>query len=188
MRIALFGGSFNPIHNGHIQTAAYLQNLYNYDKFIFMPVSIPVHKDSSAIIAGTHRLEMTKLAAADIPNAVVSDIEIKKGGNSYTIDTVHEILKSCNNADIAVIIGDDLLDGLYKWKEIDNLCSLAHFVCLTRESVRPSLPYPIEYVDNPIVEVSSSQIRERIKQGLPIADLVPSEVEKYISENHLYEK
>ncbi|MBP5706246.1 MAG: hypothetical protein J6W76_03095, partial [Spirochaetales bacterium] len=77
---------------------------------------------------------------------------------------------------------------LYKWKEIDNLCRLAHFVCLTRESVRPPLPYPIEYIDNPIVDVSSSQIRDRIKHGLSIADLVPSEVEEYITENHLYEK
>jgi nicotinate-nucleotide adenylyltransferase len=152
-----------------------------------MPVSIPVHKDSSAIIDGTHRLEMTKLAASAIPNAVVSDIEIKKGGNSYTIDTVREILKSCNNADIAVIIGDDLLDGLYKWKEIDNLCRLAHFVCLTRESVRPPLPYPIEYVDNPIVEVSSSQIRERIKNGERIDNLVPISVAQYIAAHHLYE-
>ena len=188
MRIALFGGSFNPIHNGHIQTSAYLQSVFNFDRFIFMPVSIPVHKDSSAIIDGTHRLEMTKLAAADIPNAVVSDIEIKKGGNSYTIDTVREILKfGDQNTDIAVIIGDDLLDGLYKWKEIDNLCRLAHFVCLTRESVRPPLPYPIEYIDNPIIEVSSSQIRDRIKNGERIDEFVPKVVEKYIYENHLYE-
>ena len=187
--VALFGGSFNPIHIGHIQTAEYLQSVFHYDYFIFMPVSIPVHKDSSAIIDGRHRLQMCRLAAAVIPNAIVSDMEIKRGGSSYTVDTVHELLRYGDNETVIdVVIGDDLLPGLPKWKEIDALCSLAHFVCLTRESVRPQLPYPITYIDNPIIEVSSSQIRDRIKNGESIDGLVPSSVAGYIAENNLYAK
>ena len=124
-KIAIYGGSFNPIHIGHLITGFDLIEKLNYDYVIYVPANIPIHKNISNLLNHNYRLEMIKLSIHGINNFLVSDIEIKKGGISYTIDTIKELqeLYKCNSK-LGVIFGDDLLNDLSSWKEIDLLSKI----------------------------------------------------------------
>ena len=187
MRIAIYGGSFNPIHYGHLLSAVWVFEKLNYDKIILVPTNVPVHKNHSDFPSASHRLEMVKLAIEGIDYLEVSDVEIQRGGNSYSIDTVRELKQKLNlTQKPGVIIGDDLLDGLYKWKEIDNLCSESNLICLKRNDCSIATAYPITFLDNRVISISSTDIRERIHTGRKIDFLLPDRVKDYITKHRLY--
>ncbi len=189
-KVALYGGSFNPVHIGHLLTAFYIKEKLMYDLIIFIPANIPVHKDNSELISPDKRIKMLKLATKKIDSFLVSDIEIKRGNKSYTFDTVMELKEKYKYSDkFGIIIGDDLLEGLNSWKNIDTLQNICDILCLKRDKYKNlKSDYKVTFLENRIIEISSSEIRDRIKKGLPINFMVPKEVEKYILKNRLYKK
>ena len=187
-KIAVYGGSFNPIHIGHLIAGFDLIEKLKYDYVVYIPANIPVHKNISNLVNHNYRYEMIKLSIQGIDNFLVSDIEIKKGGISYTIDTIKELQGQYkNNKKFGVVFGDDLVSDLSSWKEIDHLCELTDMICLHRNSKeRIKSRYKLKWFENRIISISSSEIRERIKKKLPINFMVTEKVNKYILKKKLY--
>ncbi len=187
MRIAVYGGSFNPIHYGHLLSAVWVLEKLNYDKIILVPANIPVHKSYSDYPAAVHRLKMTELAAEGLDYLEASDVEIKRGGKSYSIDTIRELKEKLNLTEKpGLIFGDDLLDGLHLWKEIDKLCTECELICLKRDNFSTSVSYPMTLLDNRVINISSTDIRDRVRSGRKIDFLLPDKVKDYINKHNLY--
>lgn len=189
MAIGLYGGSFDPIHFGHLITTQSVLEKRKLEQIIFMPSHISPLKQDAKPIADFHRLEMVKLAIESMPQFSVSDIEIQKGNVSYTIDTLREIKKA--HAEIELIIGFDNLCVFDKWYKPEGIFELAKVVVMKRDV--DSLPNRKNiyfdkaiFVDTPTIEISSTDIRNRVKNDLPIDYLVPHKVKEYISQNRLY--
>lgn len=189
MAIGLYGGSFDPIHMGHLITIQAVQEQRNLEKIIFMPSHISPLKQDSTPVEDFHRLEMVKLATESNPNFVVSDYEINKGEVSYTYDTLLELKKSY--CDIELIIGFDNLLVFDKWYMPNEIFEMAKVVVMKRivekvtEKTNTFYDKAI-FVNTPFIEISSTNIRERIKNSLDIDYLVPIKVKEYISKNRLY--
>jgi len=183
--VVLFGGTFNPIHIGHLISAINILEKTKYNKVLFVPVNIPTHKNFTDEPGKLHRYNMIKKALNRSNNLLYSDIELKRGGLSYTYDTVIELKKKYK--EIAIVIGDDLVDGLATWKNIKYLSENHNFLCLTRykETIKDS-PYNIQYIHNKTIDISSTEIRDKIKKRQSIKYLVCESVEKYILKNKLY--
>jgi|YNPMSStandDraft_2_1061718.scaffolds.fasta_scaffold00033_20 nicotinate-nucleotide adenylyltransferase len=190
MKIGLFGGSFDPIHNGHLITAMYLLETYELNKIIFIPCYISPHKLDKKYAPEEYRLNMILAAIKGIDFFEASDIEIKKKEISYTIDTLQELKKIYLNDDLYLIIGYDNLLVFDKWKDPDEIFKLAKVIALRRISSFQEANH--EYfkkaiiANAPIIQISSSEIRERIKNGKTIKFLVPDSVADYIKANKLY--
>ncbi len=189
-KIAIYGGTFNPIHIGHLITGFDLIEKLKYDYVIYIPANIPAHKKSIHIINQKNRLEMIKLSTKGIDKFLVSDIELKNGGISYTIDTVRALHKIYDyKGKFGVVFGDDLLNDLYTWKEIDLLSKITDMICMFRNnSKKNNSKFKIKWLENRIINISSTEIRDRIKNNLPINFLVTDNVNKYILKNKLYRK
>lgn len=187
-KVILFGGSFNPIHIGHLISGFELLEKLNYDFVVFIPTSLPPHKSSYELVSSRDRLKMIKLAIKGIKNFSYSDIDIKRGGVTYTIETVKDFIKKFNPKKLGFVFGEDLLPTLNNWKEIDKLSNLVELICLKRnyEKINFKNEIKISFVDNRIIDISSSEIRERIKKGLPVDFLLPAKVKKYIYKKRLY--
>jgi len=187
-KIGLFGGSFDPIHLGHIITAQYVFEKRNLDEIIFMPCFISPHKTESSYTSPIHRLNMVRLAIANNQNFSVSDMELKREKVSYTIDTINELRKVYDY--IELIIGQDNLDVFDKWHKPDEIISKAKLIVLKRktnfEKSRNQYYQYAEFVETPVIEISSTEIRERVKMNLPIEMLVGKEITNYIYSNKLY--
>ena len=189
-KVAIFGGSFNPIHIGHLITAQYVREICGLDTIIFIPCYISPHKTDFKPVDGDLRLEMVKLAIAHNPHFGVSDYELKKGGVSYTIDTVRHLKKKYDKIDL--IIGYDNLLVFDKWKDPDELVKLVNLIVLKRSSDKKKNVKKNKYfefaniINTPVVDVSSSEIRARIKGGKSIEHLVSEPVKKYIISHKLY--
>lgn len=189
MKTALYGGSFNPIHFGHLLSAKTVIEFFNYDKIVFIPASTPVHKDNSDYVSNLHRENMIKLAIENEKQFQYSDCELKRGGLSYTIDTVRYYYENYNITDkIGVIIGDDLIEGLDKWKEIETLQSIADIICLQRDDIKKTSKFKINFIKNRIFEISSKEIRDLLNNNKSINYLLPERVIDYINQNKLYYK
>ena len=186
--VALFGGTFNPIHCGHILTALDVLEKTDYDEIVFIPANIPVHKETTELLDPYRRFDMVNTAIKGINHFWSSDVEIKKGGFSRTIDTVEYFKYAFPGIKkIGTLFGDDLLDGLDTWKEIDKLEKITELLCLTRNITdTPKSNYKITFIKNRVIELSSSEIRNRIKLGLKINCMAPEKVIKYIYQNSLY--
>lgn len=187
-KVAIYGGSFNPIHIGHLLTGIYIKENLGYDLIIFIPANIPVHKDTLELIDPLKRIEMIKLSIKNIKYFLLSDIEIKRGGNSYTIDTVMELKEMYEyNDKFGIIIGDDLVPGLSQWKNIDLLQNICNIICFRRGNDIPlKTDYKIKFINNKIIDISSNDIRNRVKKNLPIDFMVTENVKNYILKNKLY--
>lgn len=188
-RIGIFGGTFDPIHHGHLITAQSVREICNLDKIIFMPAYISPHKQEVITSSADDRLNMLKLALDDIPFFNYSDFEIKQHDISYTIDTLREFKKIYNEIDL--IIGYDNIFSFHTWKDPDEILKLADVIVLKRRS-----SHPIDYVDKYVeaahfvetrgIEISSTDIRNRVHGNLPIHYLVPDSVKDYIYKHNLY--
>ncbi len=200
-KIGIFGGTFNPIHMGHLIMANEVCKHHHLSKIIFMPTYIPPHKYVDDLVAAQYRYEMIKAAISGNSTLEVSDIEIKREGKSYTIDTILEIMKRYGeDCEIYLIMGADSLNELELWKEIKRLSQLCHFVIVNRpgfkteasarllEIVGSTSLLDLERLRieiNP-VDISSTNIRKRVNDGDEIEGLVPKCVEAYIKEHGLY--
>lgn len=188
-KIGIFGGTFDPIHIGHLITAQSVREIRELDKIIFIPAFISPHKTSADASSTKHRANMIKIAIEDVPFFEYSDIEIKKGGISYTVDTLRELKKVYD--EIEFIVGYDNIFSFHKWKDPDEILKLAKIIVLKRKS---SLPPPFEdkyyhqaiFVQTRGIEISATDIRERVRNNQPIHFLVPQKVKEYIYEQKLY--
>lgn len=188
-KIALFGGTFDPIHNGHLMTAVYLIENRDLDKIIFIPSFISPHKIGQTASESNHRLNMINLAFEDYPKFECSDFEIRQGEISYTYKTLLELRKQY--AKIELIIGFDNLVTFTEWKYPEKIIELAKLVVLKRKidekDYRSNKYFAYaEIVDSPIIEISSTQIRERVATDKNISPFVPHKVKEYIYKEGLY--
>ena len=189
MKIGLFGGTFNPIHYGHLFIAEWIRESLNLEKIIFIPAAFPPHKLDINITDKTHRWNMLKLATEDNPLFDISDIEIKDNKISYTVDTLKKFSKSGD--EIYFIIGEDNLKDLHIWKDPDEILSLSKIVIASRKKNSEQNKNHINnskiiYANSPVISISSTQVRERVAQGKSIKYFVHPAVEEYISKEGLY--
>jgi nicotinate-nucleotide adenylyltransferase len=186
----IFGGNFDPVHNGHLITALKLYETRNLDKIIFIPASISPFKSEVKSSVPIHRVNMLKEAINGVPFFEWSDYEINEGGISYTIDTL-KFFKSKYER-LELIIGYDNLLDFPKWKDPSEIIKLASLVVLQRKDKRLDLTnryfdYAV-FPETPVIEISSTEIRQRVKNNLSIDFLVPDRVKKYIYKNNLYKE
>ena len=196
-RLALFGGSFSPPHNGHVEAALSFLQFSQADELIIMPSGIHPCKELSGEVSDAHRLEMCRLAferdARFGGKCRVSDMEIAKGGVSYTCDTLRRLKNEAN--EIYMLVGADVLCGMEKWKSIGEVLSAAVICCARRgdisadraaERLREKYGARILFTDGEILPVSSFNVRKALENGASVRSLVPRAVEDYITENSLY--
>jgi nicotinate-nucleotide adenylyltransferase len=199
-RIGILGGTFNPVHIGHLIIAQNAIETYDLATVLFIPCATPPHKSTSALIRADHRLAMLEAAVEGDPRFEVSDIEIKRGGISYAIETLSELTARDPGNDFYFIIGADTVMELHLWKNIYDILPLCTFVTFARPGFRlPGVtesdlkldpPWPRRLLQNVTigqrVDVSSSDIRYRVAEGMSIRYLVPAAVEMYIAVHGLY--
>ncbi len=194
MKLCVFQGTFNPIHNAHIRAAEYIIEKLHYDKILFIPAFKPPHKDYDEKYS-LHRLNMVKLAVRAHPNFSVSDIEFQRQTKSYTYLTVCELYKQYDiEGKIRFIIGTDAFKNIESWYKTDDLKKLVDFIVFIRENdfdpkefdnLRDK-GYSFELMPLDFEDISSTEVRERIKSGKSVKGLIPPEVEEYIEKNELY--
>jgi nicotinate-nucleotide adenylyltransferase len=189
MKVGIFGGTFDPIHNGHLITAIAVKEIRSLDKIIFIPSFIAPHKTDRLSSSPEHRLEMLKIALKDISYFDYSDYEIKKKGVSFTIDTLNHLKNEYKN--IELIIGYDNLLDFSNWKDPREILNLVKLVVLKRKVQNEPLEkdefyYASQIIETPTIEISATAIRERVKNNLPVNFLVPDAVMEYINHFNLY--
>ncbi len=198
--IGILGGTFNPIHIGHLILAQSAAEDYELNRVIFIPCASPPHKPAPDLIEGRHRLAMVRSAIASNPCFDVSDVELERGGVSYAVDTLHALGKANPGARFFFIIGSDMLPQLHEWRNIDQLLETCRFITFARpgydprsvskEDLKLPEPWPERLMEDVTVsrqfDASSTDIRYRLAEGLSIQYLVPPEVEMYINEHNLY--
>ncbi len=197
-KTGIMGGSFNPIHNGHLEIAKCAKEEYGLDEILFIPNYCPPHKDRSEMVDADLRLQMVKLAVKPYPQYTVSDREIKKGGLSFTYLTVTELKEEYPDTDFYFLMGADSLADFRKWRHAEIIAKKCHILAAMRnemgnEEVRRlakelSREYQGDFslLEIPQTDISSTQIRKDIREGKSIAGKVPEAVESYIREHHLY--
>ena len=198
MKIGIMGGTFDPIHLGHLATAEAVRENFSLDEILFIPAARPPHKLGKKVTDERHRLAMTQLATRSNKFFKVSDMELKRTGLSYTLDTMNELHKIFGNAtELFFIIGADSLADLSKWYAARELVAKCHFIATTRQGVDvdfssvekffgAAAKEHIHRVTTPGLEISSTDIRERVKLNRSIKYLVPEVVEEYILREKLY--
>ncbi|MDA7026867.1 nicotinate-nucleotide adenylyltransferase [Bacillus sp. CLL-7-23] len=186
-KIGVFGGTFDPPHNGHLLMANEVLYKLELDEIWFMPNQIPPHKQENAFSLSQHRVEMLKLAISERKQFKLETIELEREGPSYTFDTVSLLKQRYPKDQFYFIIGADMIEYLPKWSNIDELVNMIKFVGVKRPGYRIETPYPLVFVEVPAFEVSSSLLRDRFKHCQPTDYLIPDKVKLYVKENHLYE-
>lgn len=186
-KIGILGGTFNPPHIGHLIIANEVREQLELDKVIFLPNQVPPHKVEENLASSDDRLVMLKKSVADNAFFDVDPRELARYGKSYTYDTMRIWKKENPATEFYFIIGGDMVEFLPKWYKIDELVKLVQFVGVNRRGHHRDSVYPVIKVDIPIVEISSTNIRQKIKQHQTIQYLVPDAVANYIKEHHLYE-
>lgn len=189
LKLGIFGGSFDPPHIGHLIEAQFAAEALGLDKVLFIPTG--EHPLKAHAASAEARLEMTKLAIADNPVFEISDIEVQRKGKSYTIDTIHQIQKLFTPKELYLLVGIDNVEIFSKWHRIDEILESCKVVVLSRLTtddyvLSPSLLEKIMILDSPIIEISSTEVRETLSEGESIRYLVPDLVREYISTNGLY--
>jgi nicotinate-nucleotide adenylyltransferase len=188
MRIGILGGNFNPIHHAHLFVADQVQQLLDLDEVQLMPENEPPHRDAKATISAHHRVEMLSLAIADYPKMRLNLSEIARGGKSYTYDTMRKLTAEHPENEYFFIIGGDMVDYLDKWYRIDDLVKLVTFVAVRRDQTILTPPkYPVQLIELPLLNISSSDIRERLAAGNQPNFLLPDDVLTYIYEHGIYQ-
>jgi nicotinate-nucleotide adenylyltransferase len=191
MKIGVLGGTFNPPHVGHVIVAEQVLEKLGLDKVLFVPAAIPPHKKGLGILDASHRIEMLRCAIRENPHFEISELEIRRGGESYTVDTLRELKAGRPGDTLYLLVGMDLMAEFLSWHEPDQILDLAIVVVLTRpdfdlSKVDPAVQKKITVCEVPEIAVSSSDIRRRVKEGKSIRSLVPAAVESYIEQHQLY--
>ncbi|MES1212808.1 MAG: nicotinate-nucleotide adenylyltransferase [Leifsonia sp.] len=187
-RIGVMGGTFDPIHNGHLVAASEVQQSFELDEVIFVPTGQPWMKEG--VSPAEHRYLMTVIATASNPRFTTSRIDIDRGGITYTIDTLRELRQLHPAADLFFITGADAVAQIVEWKDVEELWELAHFVAVSRPghalSIRGLPEQGVSSLEVPALAISSTDCRRRVDRGFPVWYLVPDGVVQYISKHHLY--
>lgn len=197
MRLGVFGGTFDPVHYGHLVAAEEVRYRLRLDKVLFVPAGMPPHKLDYDITPTRHRLAMLELAIASNPGFALSRVDIDRHGPCYTVDTLALLHEEYGpGTELFFLMGMDSLADLLTWKEPERLIRLAWIVVVGRpgfqadvdelDKVLPGAAERICIVDTPLMEVSSSDIRQRVREGAPIRYQVPEAVEAYIRAHRLY--
>ncbi len=197
LKIAMYGGSFNPIHNGHTQLARYFIQELSLDRILIIPDGTPPHKSNKAMISALHRYNMCRLATEYIEKAEVSDIEINRTGKSYTVDTLRQLKNLYPQSQLFLIMGEDMFLSLHTWREYREIFKLAVICALPREhdNLNPILDYAkehenegLQYIvsNKKVAEISSTEIRNDIRQGISVKGKINKRVAEYITKNSLY--
>jgi len=190
-RIGVMGGTFDPIHHGHLVAASEVGHAFALDEVVFVPTGQPWQKEHRQVSAAEDRYLMTVIATASNPRFSVSRVDIDRPGETYTIDTLRD-LRAERGPDVELffITGADALARMISWRDTDELFRLAHFVGCTRPGHRLSptgLPEDrVSLIEIPALAISSTECRERVRQGDPIWYLVPDGIVQYISKRGLY--
>ena len=211
MKIGIFGGTLNPIHFGHLRSAEEAREAFSLDKVLFVPAAIPPFRKED-VAPPHHRLEMTRIAIEGNPYFGLSDIEVRRGGVSYSIDTVESLKKEAPDIETYFIIGLDAFSEIGSWKEYRSFFSLSNFIIVTRPGYQKGafgdfLPLEVRndfcydsakgcythisgncfgFLEVTLLDISSTEIRSRLKAGKSVKYLIPEKVEEYIKENRLY--
>jgi nicotinate-nucleotide adenylyltransferase len=182
------GGTFDPIHHGHLAAASEVQRSFDLDEVVFVPTGEPYQK--SGVSQAEHRYLMTAIATASNPRFTVSRVDIDRPGPTYTIDTLRDLRKDRPEADLFFISGADAVAQILDWKDNEELWSLAHFVAVSRPghalSIRGLPEQGVSSLEVPALAISSTDCRARVDRGYPVWYLVPDGVVQYISKHHLY--
>jgi nicotinate-nucleotide adenylyltransferase len=188
MKFALLGGTFNPIHNGHLFIAEEVLVSLGYDRILFIPAFKPAHKSLNQNDDPEKRLAMVRLALKGRKEFLLEDCEIRRQGTSYTMETIDYMLdKYPIEGKPGLIIGDDLLSGFSTWKMVDRLLATVKIIIAHREKVE-KVPFPgdHQYIGNSLLPVSSSEIRRRVKERQAFRYLLPESVYEYICREGVY--
>ena len=189
-RVGVMGGTFDPIHHGHLVAASEVQSHFGLDEVIFVPTGQPWQKVERVVSEAEHRYLMTVIATASNPRFQVSRVDVDRAGPTYTIDTLRDLRRLHPDDELFFITGADALAQILSWKDVDELWGLAHFIGVTRpgyelsESGLPAARVDLQEV--PAMAISSTDCRERVHAGEPIWYLVPDGVVQYISKHRLY--
>lgn len=194
-RLGVMGGTFDPIHNGHLTTAEEAQNQFGLDQVVFVPTGRPWMKEHADVSDPEHRYLMTVIATASNPRFTVSRIEIDREGPTYTVDTLRALEAQETDSELFFITGADaMLEIFHFWKDPGEILELAHFIAATRpghdiaafEAEAPSRNPRVTVMNIPALAISSTDARARVREGRPIRYLVPEGVKSYIEKTGLY--
>ena len=189
-RIGIMGGTFDPVHHGHLVAASEVQVRFDLDEVIFVPTGQPWQKTHQTVSPAEDRYLMTVIATASNPRFSVSRVDIDRGTTTYTIDTLRDLHATYADAELFFITGADALEQILSWRQADELFELAHFVGVTRPGFDLSAHHlptgSVSLIEVPALAISSTAIRARVAAGEPIWYLVPDGVVQYISKRNLY--
>lgn len=188
-RIGIFGGSFDPVHRGHVLVAFAAREEMQLDRLIFVPAHRSPFKQENTPASEQLRLRMLRLALAGLEWATVSEVELRRGGVSYSVDTVRSLSEEFHGSQPFLLIGEDNLEGLPKWREAQTLTQMVEFLVIPRPGSRVSPEMAgvrLHRLKGWPMQVSSSQIRQRVRAGLAVDHLVPDAVAEVIHHNQLY--
>ncbi|TYL50859.1 nicotinate-nucleotide adenylyltransferase [Agromyces mariniharenae] len=187
-RIGVMGGTFDPIHHGHLVAASEVAQSYGLDEVVFVPTGEPTYK--SVVTPAEHRYLMTVIATASNPRFTVSRVDIDRGKPTFTIDTLRDIRRERPEAELFFITGADAIAQILSWRDVEELWELAHFVAVSRPghdlSVSGLPEQDVSLLEVPALAISSTDCRDRVRRGFPVWYLVPDGVVQYISKHHLY--
>lgn len=192
-RVGVMGGTFDPIHHGHLVAASEVQAFFKLDEVIFVPTGRPWQKSDRQVTSAEHRYLMTVVATAANPRFTVSRVDIDRDGPTYTIDTLRDLKAEMPDTDLYFITGADALAEIFTWRDAAELFALAHFVGCTRpgyemgaETLNGIPADRVTILEIPALAISSTDCRERTASGQPVWYLVPDGVVQYIEKHHLY--
>lgn len=197
-KIGVFGGTFNPIHNGHVHLARGYLRALGLDEVLFIPTNVPPHKEAGDVLPPAHRLAMCRLAVQGQPGLAVSDIEIRRAGKSYTVDTLRALAQEYPGDTLYFLMGADMFLTVNEWNGFDEIARLAVLCTASRhEGEWPGLQAHARLLERqygarchieaiPVLDVSSTQVREALARGEDARGLVPPPVADYIAQNGLY--
>lgn len=197
MKLGVYGGTFNPVHCGHVRLARRYMEAAALDKLLVVPARIPPHKEAPDLIAGEDRMEMCRLAFAGLPGYEVSDLELRRPDKSYTVDTLEQLRMLYPEDALCLLMGSDMFLTITQWKDWRRIFQLSALCVGARESDLyerleeekgrlETLGARCEIVRLEPMVISSTEIRERVSRGEPVEGLVPAKVRKYIVDHGLY--
>jgi nicotinate-nucleotide adenylyltransferase len=187
-RIGVMGGTFDPIHHGHLVAASEVAQHFDLDEVVFVPTGMPYRK--SGVSDSEHRYLMTVIATAANPRFTVSRVDIDRAGPTYTIDTLRDLRRKRPDAELFFITGADAIAQILSWKDVREVWDLAHFVAVSRPghdlNVSGLPQHDVSLLEVPALAISSTDCRSRVSKGFPVWYLVPDGVVQYITKHHLY--
>ena len=188
-RIGIFGGTFDPIHNGHLALAQTALEKMSLDEIIFVPSYLPPHKSARNVVAADDRLRMARLAIKNNPNFGISDFEVRRTGKSYSIETLRYFQKKLRNTKLFFILGEDAYKQLAKWKDIAQVLKIVEFIVVNRPGYKQTAgKIKCHHAVMPGIDISSSYVRQRMRSGQEVRYWVPGPVAEYIKRKRLYQQ